>query len=122
MLLEHAIKCLISLLVSLCKDSSGCWHNTNMSSHPSDHPCDSAPSKHILYWYCDLVFVHLLMSCLEHWCMPLDELSLMALQTNRSIPILVCTSRISISEASTPNLLIVQDLFLSLLRAPIASV
>jgi len=35
---------------------------------------------------------------------------------------LVCTSRISISEASTPNLLIVQDLFLSLLRAPIASV
>ncbi len=96
MLLEHAIKCLISLLVSLCKDSSGCWHNTGMSSHPFDHTCDSAPSKHIMYWYCDLVFVHLLMSCLEHWCMPSDELSLMALQTNRSILILVCTSRISI--------------------------
>jgi hypothetical protein len=57
MLLEHAIKCLISLLVSLCKDSSGCWHNTGMSSHPSDHTCDSAPSKHILYWCCDLIFV-----------------------------------------------------------------
>jgi hypothetical protein len=122
MLLEHAIKCLISLLVSLCKDYSGCWHNTGMSSHPSDHTCDSAPSKHILYWYCDLVFVHLLMFCLEHWWMPRDELSLMALQTNRSILILVCTSWISIPEASTPNLLIVQDLFMSLLRAPIAFV
>jgi hypothetical protein len=121
MLLEHAIKCLISLLVSLCKDSSGCWHNTGMSSHPSDHTCDSAPSKHILYWYCDFIFVHLLMSCLEHWWMPRDELSLMALQTNRSIPILVYTSRISIPEVSTPNLLFVQDPFVSLLRAPIAS-
>ncbi len=57
MLLECAIICLISLLVSLCKDSSGCWHNTGMSSHPSDHTCDSAPSKHILYWCCDLIFV-----------------------------------------------------------------
>jgi hypothetical protein len=54
--------------------------------------------------------------------MPRDELSLMALQTNRSIPILVCKSRISIPKASTPNLLIVQDPFVSLLRAPIASV
>ncbi len=121
MLLEHAIKCLISLLVSLCKDSSGCWHNTGMSSHPSDHTCDSAPSKHILYWYCDLIFVHLLMSCLEHWCMPRDELSLIALQTNQSILILVCMSRISIFEASTPNLLIVQNPFVSLLKAPIVS-
>jgi hypothetical protein len=57
MLLEHAIKCLISLLVSLCKDSSVCWHNTGMPSHPSDHTCDSAPSKHILYRCCDLIFV-----------------------------------------------------------------
>jgi hypothetical protein len=35
---------------------------------------------------------------------------------------LVCTSRISIIEASTPNLLIVQDPLVSLLRALIASV
>jgi len=35
---------------------------------------------------------------------------------------LVCTSRISILEASTPNLLIVQDPLMSLLRAPIGSV
>ncbi len=35
---------------------------------------------------------------------------------------LVCTSRINILEASTPNLLIVQDPFVSLLRAPIGSV
>ncbi len=41
---------------------------------------------------------------------------------DRSIPILVCTSRISIPEASTPNLLIVQDPFMSLLRTLIASV
>jgi hypothetical protein len=34
---------------------------------------------------------------------------------------LVCTSRISILEASTPNLLIVQDPLMSLLRAPIGS-
>jgi hypothetical protein len=54
--------------------------------------------------------------------MPRDELSFMALQTNRSISILVCTSRINILEASTPNLLIVQDPLVSLLRAPIASV
>jgi hypothetical protein len=54
--------------------------------------------------------------------MPQDELSLMALQTNRSIPILVYTSQISILEASTPNLLIVQDPLVSLLRAPIGSV
>jgi hypothetical protein len=54
--------------------------------------------------------------------MPRDELSFMALQTNQSIPILVCTSRISILEASTPNLLIVEDPLVSLLRAPIASV
>jgi len=57
MLLEHAIKCLISLLVSLCKDPSVCCHNTGMSSDPSDHTCDSARSKHILYWCCDLIFV-----------------------------------------------------------------
>ncbi len=36
--------------------------------------------------------------------------------------ILVCTSRISIPETSTPNLLIVQDPLVSLLRALIASV
>jgi len=38
--------------------------------------------------------------------------------TDRSIDLdrLVCRSRISIFEASTPNLLIVQDLFVSLLR------
>jgi len=54
------------------------------------------------------------MPCLEHWWMPRDELSFMALQTDR----LVCTSRISILKASTPNLLIVRDPFLSLLRAP----
>ncbi len=35
---------------------------------------------------------------------------------------LVCTSRISILEASTPNLLIVQDPIVSLLRALIGSV
>jgi hypothetical protein len=35
---------------------------------------------------------------------------------------LVCTSRISILEASTPNLLIVQDPLVSLLRAPIGLV
>jgi hypothetical protein len=51
-----------------------------------------------------------------------DELNFMALQTNRSISILVCTSYISILGASTPNLLIVQDPLVSLLRAPIASV
>ncbi len=51
------LKCLISILVSLCKDSSVCCHNTGMSSHPSDHTCDSARSKHILYWCCDLIFV-----------------------------------------------------------------
>jgi hypothetical protein len=34
---------------------------------------------------------------------------------------LVCTSRISILKASTPNLLIVQNSFMSLLKAPIAS-
>jgi hypothetical protein len=34
-----------------------CCHNTGMSSHPSDHTCDSARSKHILYWCCDLIFV-----------------------------------------------------------------
>jgi hypothetical protein len=45
-------------LVSLCKDSSACWHTTGMSSHASDHTCDSAPSKHILCWCCDLIFVH----------------------------------------------------------------
>jgi hypothetical protein len=40
--------------------------------------------------------------------------------TDRSIDPdrLVCRSRISILEASTPNLLIVQDPFVSLLRAP----
>jgi hypothetical protein len=44
--------------------------------------------------------------------------------TDRSIDPdrLVCTSRISILEASTPNLLIVQDPLMSLLRALIASV
>jgi hypothetical protein len=46
--------------------------------------------------------------------MPQDKLSFMALQTDR----LVCRSRISILEASTPHLLIVQDSFMSLLRAP----
>jgi hypothetical protein len=30
---------------------------------------------------------NLLMSCFEHWWMPQDKLSFMALQTNRSIPI-----------------------------------
>jgi hypothetical protein len=35
---------------------------------------------------------------------------------------LVCTSGISILEASTPNLLIVQDPLVSLLRAPIGFV
>jgi len=35
---------------------------------------------------------------------------------------LVCTSRISILEAFTPNLLIVQDPLVSLLRTPIGSV
>ncbi len=35
---------------------------------------------------------------------------------------LVCMSQISILEASTPNLLIVQDPFVSLLRAPIGYV
>ncbi len=35
---------------------------------------------------------------------------------------LVCTSRISIIEASTPNLLIVHDPLVPLLRAPIGSV
>jgi len=54
------------------------------------------------------------MPCFEHWWMPRDKLSFMALQTDR----LVCMSRISILEASTPNLLIVRDPFLSLLRAP----
>jgi len=122
------------------------------------------------------------MPCLKHWWMPRDELSFMALQICRSIPIdwsvraglafsrrpplicwlckipwcrcwehqrlvrsiggclgtswvvwhyrpidrsrsidldrLVCTSQISILVASTPYLLIVQDPFLSLLRAP----
>jgi hypothetical protein len=40
--------------------------------------------------------------------------------TNRSIDPdrLVCTSRISILEAFTPNLLIVQDPLVSILRAP----
>ncbi len=44
--------------------------------------------------------------------------------TNQSIDPdrLVCTNRISILEASTPNLLIVQDPLLSLLRAPIGFV
>jgi hypothetical protein len=62
-------------------------------------------------------FVSLLrapMPCFEHWWMPRDELSFMALKTDG----LVCTSWINILEASTPNLLIVQDPFLSLLRAP----
>ncbi|CAK9258557.1 unnamed protein product [Sphagnum jensenii] len=62
-------------------------------------------------------FVSLLrapMPCLEHWWMPQKELSFMALQTDR----LVYRSRISILEASTPNLLIVHDPFVSLLRAP----
>ncbi|CAM6003507.1 unnamed protein product [Sphagnum balticum] len=31
-------------LIGSKKDSSGCWHNTGMSSHPSDHTCDSAPT------------------------------------------------------------------------------
>ncbi len=35
---------------------------------------------------------------------------------------LVCTSQISIFDTSTPNLLIVQDPLVSLLRAPIGSV
>ncbi|KAH8953721.1 hypothetical protein BDL97_08G042100 [Sphagnum fallax] len=30
-------------LIGSQKDSSVCWHNTGMSSHPSDHTCDSAP-------------------------------------------------------------------------------
>ncbi len=47
--------------------------------------------------------------------MPQAGLSFMALQTDR----LVCRSRINILEASTPNLLIVQDPFVSLLRAPL---
>jgi hypothetical protein len=44
--------------------------------------------------------------------------------TDRSIDPnrLVCTRRISILEASTPNLLIVQDPLVSLLKAPIAFV
>jgi len=44
--------------------------------------------------------------------------------TDQSINLdrLVCTSRISIFEASTPNLLIVQDPLVSLLRAPTGSV
>jgi hypothetical protein len=44
--------------------------------------------------------------------------------TDQSIDLdrLICTSRISILEASTPNLLIVQDPLVSLLRAPIGSV
>jgi hypothetical protein len=46
--------------------------------------------------------------------MPQDELSFMALQTDR----LVYMSRINILEASTPNLLIMRDPFVSLLRAP----
>jgi hypothetical protein len=41
---------------------------------------------------------------------------------DHSIDRLVCTSQISILEASTPNLLIVQDPLTSLLRAPIGSV
>jgi hypothetical protein len=45
-----------------------------------------------------------------------------ALWHYRPIDRLVCTSRINILEASTPNLLIVQDLLVSLLRAPIGSV
>jgi hypothetical protein len=44
-------------LIGSKKDSSVYWHTTGMSSHPSDHTCDSAPSKHILYWCCDLIFV-----------------------------------------------------------------
>jgi len=62
-------------------------------------------------------FVSLLrapMPCLKHWWMPRGELSFMALQTDR----LVCTSQISILEASTPNLLIMQDPLVSMLRAP----
>jgi len=47
--------------------------------------------------------------------MPQAGLSFMALQIDR----LVCRSRINILEASTPNLLIVQDPFVSLLRAPL---
>jgi hypothetical protein len=44
--------------------------------------------------------------------------------TDQSIDLdrLVCTSQISILEASTPNLLIAQDPLVSLLRAPIGSV
>jgi len=52
------------------------------------------------------LFVSLLrapLPCLEHWCMPWAGLSFMALQTDQ----LVFRSRISILEASTPNLLIV---------------
>jgi hypothetical protein len=63
------------------------------------------------------LFVSLLrapLPCLEHWWMPRAGLSFMALQTDR----FVCRSRISILEASTPNVLIVQDPFMSLLRAP----
>jgi hypothetical protein len=30
-------------LIGSKKGSSVCWHNTGMSSHPSDHTCDSAP-------------------------------------------------------------------------------
>ncbi|CAM6015699.1 unnamed protein product [Sphagnum balticum] len=37
-------------LIGSKKDSSGCWHNTGMSSHPSDHTCDSAPT--ILLPFC----------------------------------------------------------------------
>ncbi|CAK9870126.1 unnamed protein product [Sphagnum jensenii] len=35
-------------LIGSKKDSSGCWHNTGMSSHPSDHTCDSAPSLFLI--------------------------------------------------------------------------
>jgi NOL1/NOP2/fmu family ribosome biogenesis protein len=69
-------------------------------------------------------FVSLLgaaLPCLENWWVPREGLSFMALQTDRSIhpDRLVCRSRINILEASTPNLLIVHDPFVSLLRAPL---
>ncbi len=38
----------------------------------------------------------------EHWWMPRDELSFMTLQTNRSIPILVCTSRLTFPRRPPP--------------------
>jgi len=51
--------------------------------------------------------------------MPRDELSFMALQTDLSIPIdWSVRAGLAFPKASTPNLLIVQDPIVSLLRTP----